>query len=280
MAQEKKKQILTAKRKAELAALANDILDMMQITGPPVKPTEIADANQISWNENVYHEDFLALIEYREDHFHIYVNLGQGENIHTPRVRFSIAHELGHFFIPAHRAKLIEQGKLAKKDSPVFLQDLREKEAEFFASCLLMPEKWVKPDFDALDLDIKALKKLSKKYNTSTAALLSRYVALGKTPITLVWSQNGKKNSIYPSKNFPFYNLNTGKNDTMPEHSLAYQNYFSNSNEKKVRGMACASDIFSTSKPNADEIFVSELCISQGNNGTYLSVFWITNNIG
>lgn len=279
MDQKKKKQILSANRKAEIAALADDILDMMRITGPEVDPLKIADDNQISWSQNNYSNDFLALIEYREEHFHIYINLAPAESLNSPRVRFSIAHELGHYFIPAHKTKLIAQGQLAKKENPVFVNDLPEKEADFFASCLLMPEKWLKPDFDVMELDLKPLKKLKKRYNTSTAALLSRYREIGKIPITMVWSQNGKINTIYPSKDFPFYNLNTGKNGTLPEHSIAYQNYFSNSNEKKLRGMACASDIFKTSKPNADEIFVSELCIPQDNKGSYLSVFWINNQI-
>ncbi len=58
---------------------------------------------------------------------------------HHPRTRFSIAHELGHYFLEPHRAYLRRTGK-SHPSKGEFLSDRTiEMEADAFAAGLLMP---------------------------------------------------------------------------------------------------------------------------------------------
>ena len=60
--------------------------------------------------------------------------------IYVRRKRFTIAHELGHIFIPWHNGV----DTLRANDDGNSLLDRNEMEANAFASELLLPEKWMK----------------------------------------------------------------------------------------------------------------------------------------
>jgi len=53
-----------------------------------------------------YEDAFDGLIEYRSGRFHIFSNTTQGQQPNFPRVRFTLGHELAHYFIDEHRIKL------------------------------------------------------------------------------------------------------------------------------------------------------------------------------
>jgi hypothetical protein len=53
-----------------------------------------------------YQEAFDGMLEWRDGVFHIYCNLSTVENSTSVRARFTLAHELGHFFIDEHRNAL------------------------------------------------------------------------------------------------------------------------------------------------------------------------------
>jgi len=62
------------------------------------------------------------------------------------RKRFTIAHELGHIFIPWHNGVDTLKNEENSKDS---LLDRNEEEADAFASEILLPEKWMKTFFNS-----------------------------------------------------------------------------------------------------------------------------------
>lgn len=104
---------------------------------------------------------------------------------HLNRQRFTIAHELGHFF-------LHEQEKLhIDRQFQVNLRDgnsskgerAEEKEANLFAAELLIPVRFIQQDLaevDALDLEHDdTLTELAKKYQVSVQAMTFRLAYLG-----------------------------------------------------------------------------------------------------
>ncbi len=104
---------------------------------------------------------------------------------HLNRQRFTIAHELGHFF-------LHEQEKLhIDRQFQVNLRDgnsssgesAEEKEANLFAAELLMPVRFIQQDLaevDALDLEHDdMLAELAKKYQVSVQTMTFRLAYLG-----------------------------------------------------------------------------------------------------
>lgn len=94
----------------------------------------------------------------------------------TYKERFTIAHELGHYFNL--------NDKIYDLDAYCYLdyqtkqkQNKFEKEADEFAAELLMPQKYIKTEIENIDIkDWQKLIDLSIKYEVSIAAMLIKYI--------------------------------------------------------------------------------------------------------
>lgn len=91
---------------------------------------------------------------------------------YEPRKRFTIAHELGHIFIGWHNdVTLCETDNEYAEHN---MLDIQEKEANIFASEILMPYDWIKnklSEYQNLDLG-QLINKLSSQAKTSIMAVL------------------------------------------------------------------------------------------------------------
>ncbi len=119
------------------------------------------------------------------------VNSGHSET----RKRFTIAHELGHFFLHSSNPLFVDKIFAVKLRDHIASEaiDKDEIEANAFAAELLMPSKLIRQDFvqiyqsrvldyeDGDELD-KAIKLLADKYNVSKQAMNIRLINLGIIP--------------------------------------------------------------------------------------------------
>ena len=81
------------------------------------------------------------------------------------RQRFTLAHELGHYVLE-HNPLFTESDPRAFENP----RDVNEKEANYFAAALLMPEEWVRQDWARLrDAD-----RMATLYRTSSEAMWYR----------------------------------------------------------------------------------------------------------
>jgi Zn-dependent peptidase ImmA (M78 family) len=115
--------------------------------------------------------------------------VGINPSNHPNRRRFTLAHELGHFFL---HQKLNEVHVDRDRDFQVKLRDNtsskgidpEEVEANRFAAELLMPVKFIEEDLKQMDeidlLNEDALKKFARKYGVSLQAFILRLANLGK----------------------------------------------------------------------------------------------------
>ena len=89
------------------AALAAKVLVSHRIYKLPIDPFDIARKEGIVIKPGLYADDFDARIEYYPglNAYSIYHAEPNGWRTEG-RVRFSIAHELGHYYLPEHRARL------------------------------------------------------------------------------------------------------------------------------------------------------------------------------
>jgi Zn-dependent peptidase ImmA (M78 family)/DNA-binding XRE family transcriptional regulator len=83
------------------------------------------------------------------------------------RIRFSIAHELGHIFLHHHGDQDVDLSVPYE-----FNQKVKEEQANEFASEFLMPEEEIAKDIK--ELNIEKLQQLKYKWKVSMAALLER----------------------------------------------------------------------------------------------------------
>lgn len=128
------------------------------------------------------------------------VCIGESAGIMVPRAqdpgrrRFSLAHELGHFHIPAHRKANIQGGclepDLRAREGDTAQQ---EWEANDFATELLMPFKHFSQDVAKFDVSVAGAVKLAgpDMYNVSTVAAAWRVMQTTAEAAALVVSVDG-----------------------------------------------------------------------------------------
>lgn len=110
------------------------------------------------------------------------VLMGINNNESAERMRFTIAHELGHFVLYPKDAVNIDY----RSKEHISSKPKKEQLADFFAANLLMPEKFVRKDFE------KAIKnriffeqdliELANKYHVSQEAIKYRLIYLNLIP--------------------------------------------------------------------------------------------------
>ena len=125
--------------------MAQKVLKESRITAPPVDLLTILQAHGIQYEEvDDFPDTVDALIVERGRETYAAVNGRQ----HLHRRRFSLAHELGHFFL--HRGGYSSEPVVTMDDLPseeelVPTKDPAEAEADLFAGELLVPLAMLKP---------------------------------------------------------------------------------------------------------------------------------------
>lgn len=186
----------------------------------------IADKEGISYSFGNYADSYDGLLEFDSGNFHIYINNDRLGNPYTERARFTFAHELGHYFIDDHRVSL-SRGLINSHPSFTgFLSDLKmERQADYFASCLLLPQKWIKEDCIKRKFNFALIQELSKKYQVSLTATALRLVNIDIYPLMIIFSKNQKISWYWFTRDFPFWSLKHGK-DRIPENTSAGEFYY------------------------------------------------------
>lgn len=92
--------------------------------------------------------------------------------------RFSIAHELGHYFLDGHADQIpFDEGMHASR-AGTFCRDAFEQEADSFASGLLMPSRLFRRALNHFDDGLAGVKGLASLCQTSLTATAIRYAEL------------------------------------------------------------------------------------------------------
>jgi hypothetical protein len=185
---------LTPEQRDELSDLAAAVLEENSPDDKPVDPAAIARAKGLLLVFGHYADAFDGLLRHRGGEFTIFCNLTRVEGERTHRARFTLAHELGHYFISNHRNAL-RSGLTTYHPSFCEFEskDFVEQQADHFASCLLLPE--VRFRKTAVNIGtsggLRTILGLSQKFDASVTATAIRYVSLGVSPcIVIKWSAN------------------------------------------------------------------------------------------
>jgi len=165
-------------------------LDMWRV---PVDPFVIAREEEIELAPGEYGPKFDARIEFLApiQHFAIYYKQS-GADRTDGRVRFSLGHELAHFYL--HRDNLV------RGQSHNSLADFRawnsvEQEADEFAARLLMPKELFVEAVHRYRQRVCILSELchlaENVFHTSLTSTVRRYCQSDIEPASMVISQNG-----------------------------------------------------------------------------------------
>lgn len=103
---------------------------------------------------------------------------------------FTVAHELGHYFLDGHGEAILQNGSHYSK-SGYISNDAHEEEADLFASELLMPEFIMRPSINKGGRGFSLIKRLAEEGNTSIVATAIRYAKLADDPVAVILSAEG-----------------------------------------------------------------------------------------
>lgn len=177
-----------------------------------IDPFDLAEHNDITYNFGHYADAFDGLLEYRDASFHIYGNADKIRDEHYPRARFTFGHELGHFYIDDHR-QLLESGAASVACLTDFQSDATaEREADLFASHLLMPTQ----RFRSCARHLKgaaAVRKLSEMFGTSLSSTAIRYARLNVAPMIVIGWTSAARRWCWSSSQFAELTKNWALND-------------------------------------------------------------------
>jgi hypothetical protein len=101
--------------------------------------------------------------------------------------RFTIAHELGHFFIEGHAKKLLASGIHTSYDN-LGSSDPFERQANYFAATLLMPEAEFGRALWDSEADLEGVRSLADRFAVSLTAAAIRMAELSEEAIAVVVS--------------------------------------------------------------------------------------------
>jgi Zn-dependent peptidase ImmA (M78 family) len=266
---------LSPRRMEALSELAEYTAEIHCKGSLVIDPKQIADDLDIMCCFINYNHAFDGMLCFKQGDFYLHLNLGNNEHIHMPRVRFTFAHELGHYIIDEHRNALQLPGVNSHSSFPLVNQDLFiEREADHFASCLLMPASRIQKDVYRKKFGPTLINEIGAKYNVSVTAVLLRFIALGNHPIMVVCSRNGMISWHRESFDFPFTYPLYGHKGQVPENTSAGEYFYQKIKNSNKAETVFASDWFSLNNYTDRLRKMFEYCYYFDSINQVISVIW------
>lgn len=247
--------------------------------------------NKIAKFENVpvhydnYEDAFdgMLLFDIDNSDFHIHINIDNGNRETSKRGRFTLAHELAHFFLDEHRLGL-KYGLLEPHGSFHNLNQRSpiEEEADYFAGCLLMPQEKFR-NYSAeykkrtrnKKFSFDTIYALSESFQVSVLATLIRFGEVGTHEIFAVISKDNIVKWFVKSTDFPSWKFKFKIGDAVPATTVAGE-YFAMEDRKftSVEEVS-ADDWFIPSKEdNRANKQMFEQCYYSDSYGYVISLIW------
>lgn len=188
------------------------------------------------------------------------------------RVRFSIAHELGH--LEMHRREPIfpcgpdSINAWPSKQSATSL----EIEANEFAAALLLPEQLFAPLCTETDPSMDVVVSLANKFKVSRMATARRYVQFCYDPVAVVWSERRYIRWFQSNQAFAEYGFFVDVNSLLNDATVASR-FFNDEQLPTVPRSVRASAWMMSGE--FKDILLQEQCIGMPNYEGVLSLLWV-----
>lgn len=284
--QNKARERLSSSRKKEIDDYIELLMGLYPQTEKGFNWQKLCRYEGIDVKQETFVEKFDALMVYdkKKKKFTIIVNDNRLAKMPEYRFNFTICHELGHYFLPEHRLKLEREGMLGHiLDDAPNRKAVEEREADYFASHLLMPTALIEKDFAEQRFSLDFIQEVANRYKVSRDACVMRYTEIGKDPMILVYSEKGKiAPNVYhkKSKSFPFHKLRDYGEGRIASCCLASeQNYRLLPGESNIHPQRSnykthlTSDVFLRFDRNIPSR-IHEFCVPMHEEGRCLSVFY------
>ena len=177
-------------RLLQAEAHAENLVTQLGIVSLPINPIEIAEQYAIQCQRGEI-QGFSGCLVKQGDVFGI---LYSSKFNNDGFIRFTVAHELGHYFLPGHPELLFPEGDGIHHSHNGFTDsEIHELEADHFAAALLMPRHLFRAALGQETIPgFYAIEALSEKCKTSITATAIRYATFADYPVALIVSSNNR----------------------------------------------------------------------------------------
>ncbi len=191
------------------------------------------------------------------------------------RRRFGTTHEIGH--LEMHRGQCqvfncsredLDSGGLKSRTSPTL-----ENEANEFASCLLMPDQFVRPFCKDLNLNLASVIDLANRFKVSLTASALRFIQVSTEPLAIVISSDGHIRWFEGNKDFFDLGLFVNVGERLSRESLAIRAFQGGSIPSKPGQVPISS--WMRQGRYSSKATLSEQSIAMPNYNSVLSFIWI-----
>ena len=117
-----------------------------------------------------------------------------------PFQRYSVAHELGHYFLPGHPEAVFDARGIHESRAQFVSKDRYEMEADGFAAGLLMPRRLFFPALERAGQGLAAVASLAGTCKTSLHATAIRYTQCTRGPVAIVVSARARIDHCFMSE--------------------------------------------------------------------------------
>jgi len=115
-------------------------------------------------------------------------------------IHFTVAHELGHYFLPGHPEYLFQGRDGTHESRSGFIsEDFYEKQADYFAKELLMPQDLFCAALRESGVGFPAIMSLASKCKTSITATAIRFAQFAEDPVAVIMSSCNRINWCFMS---------------------------------------------------------------------------------
>lgn len=166
----------------------------------PVKPRQIAAARDIAIQAKPYEVTGVsgAIIFAGDSATIIYSTEYDNEGFEN----FSIAHELGHWFLPGHPEEIIKAGGAHMSRADFTQNTSIELEADHFASGLLLPSNLTRNLLSRSQIGLEGILKLAEAAHCSITAAAIRAAECGSYPMAIIVSRGNEIAYAFTSGSF------------------------------------------------------------------------------
>lgn len=222
--------MLTDFRKKELKFFAEFIAKDF-LNNNIVQLDSICESEYINLYYDNYEKCFDGMLVYDGD-FHIHIDLDTIGDVNSKRGRYTLAHEISHYYIKEHRLRL-----MSGIDDPhpskfkLYQDNLKELEADYSASCLLMPTDVFRNLSGGNNFSLDLIFKISEILQVSVLSVILKFVEVGTHDICVVFSQQNKVKWFARSHDFPYKVFKFKVGQALPPTTVAGE-FYTKSNSK------------------------------------------------
>lgn len=214
-------------------------------------------------------DNYLGKINFNADYGFVSINRSIAE---PGAKRFTLAHEIGHYLNEKLTIKnyQLKQCKL----SDIFsynVGQVRESDANIFAAELLMHRPWFNKIILNRPVNMELIKEIAEQLGVSLTAAALRYTEIGRYPVAVIMSRDGKVawssiNEYFPYKWIP-------KNYVVRQESSAYD-FFAGKEVQTCDDLVPAHTWFSEDFKCPRDVYLNEQNVVMPNYNSVITLLW------